>query len=83
MLKRIMFAAALVVGIGGAVQVHAASVPLSGVAAASAVQPVYWAVDPYGRRVWIARRPVYAPPPPVYRPYYRRHRHWDGYRWRY
>jgi hypothetical protein len=33
--------------------------------APGAVQPVYWAHDRFGRRVWV-ERPHYRPPPPRY-----------------
>lgn len=51
-------------------------------AATAPVQPVYWAYDRWGRRVWI-ERPHYRPPPPRYYPRHHQRRGWvDRYgRW--
>lgn len=42
----------------------AMTLPQPAQAAAAAIQPVYWAYDRFGRRVWIERR--YDPPPRYY-----------------
>jgi hypothetical protein len=49
---------------GGARAAMAAPM-LTPIAVSGAVQPVYWAYDRYGRRVWV-ERPHYRPPPPRY-----------------
>ncbi len=81
--------AALVIGLGMAAMgasagnAEAAMVvpaPNAVPAASLGIQPIYWAVDRFGRRVWV--EPRYRPPPPRYYHPPRRHGWVDRYgRW--
>lgn len=74
---RVILAAGLAVamsgaGAGAAIASSATPYPATAPAGEPAIQPVYWAYDGYGRRIWVEPR-YYRPPPPYYRHGYRHH----------
>lgn len=68
--------AAIGANAGRAEAAMAVPAPIATPAASSAIQPIYWARDRYGRRVWVEQR--YRRPPP--RQYYRHDRYDRRYR---